>query len=267
MSNIPSTEGYRCQAYPIHNNTNINGLQFFTTDEEIIHHSLVYLSEAGYQPPNDTNEAFNCSYSGTEEWGLIGGWRPGAPPVDLSEDMGVPISDDQYLIVQVYYTPPTNVSPETDFENPDFYWGFRYEDAVEKELKTERIANFDILIPADETNHIESAQHVWNSGKGQLVGLLPRTHLYGTGIDAELQKADETQCLFHIEGYDFGMPHMLLFSDTIEVENGDVINFNCRWDNSDENDRQMKFPPADVFPGYAYDEAVCYLDFLWLPSE
>ena len=265
---ITTTEGYRCFVYMPEENKTITAMQFSTSDEELIHHSLVYLTDEDYTRPETSREDLDCSYSGQEDWKLIAGWRPGAPPIPFSEGQGIPVKPGQKLILQMYYTPPIGQYPEDLDLNPDYKWGIKYAESTPQSLYPKRIANFDIMIPADATNHQEKAEYVWNEGKAQLVGILPRTHLYGIGIEAEVQKAnDVTQCLFHVSGYDFGMPHMLLFSDVIEIENGDVIKYNCSWDNSEGNDRQMRFPPMDIFPGYGIEDAVCYLDFLVLPLE
>ena len=266
---ITSTEGYRCFVFEPQEGKAITDMQFFTSDEELIHHSLVYVTDENFTPPQiNPNGTFECSYSGQEDWRLIAGWRPGAPPLPLSEGQGIPIQEGQKLILQMYYTPPVGQpSPDLDL-NPMYKWGIKYADSVDKPLYSKRISNLNFMIPADATNHQADSEFVWNGEKSQLVGILPRTHLYGIGIEAELQKTNnETQCLFNVTGYDFGMPHMLLFSDVIEIENGDVIKYNCSWDNSEGNDRQMRIPPADVFTGYGPEEAVCYLDFLILPLE
>ena len=104
---------------------------------------------------------------------------------------------------------------------------------------------------------------VWSDGPATLVGIMPRTHLLGIEVGASLQyTTGDTQCLLSQDGYDFGMPHNILFKENLTVNDGDVLRYSCVWDNSDGNLRQTKDPPMTVTSGYGVEDAVCQMNLI-----
>jgi hypothetical protein len=267
--NIPGTEGYICFHYPLNEvaGSSLTGLQFTTNNEEYIHHSIVYLADSDWSPETNPQVGFDCAYSGTPNWDMIAGWRPGAPPVEFPEGAGVPVSSAQYLVQQVYYTPPVGVTEEVVVKPLDFYWGLNFSSQATKSVDASTTVNTDFIIPADETDHSEVDTLTWSGPSTTLIGLLPRTHLLGTGVYVSLQQADGVQCLLEQAGYDFGMPHNIMFLEPFTLEPGDQITYECRWDNSEENDRQMRHPPVDVLGGHGFEQAVCSVSLLTIPND
>ena len=254
---IPLSEGYRCYAFSITDKTALKALQMTTNNEEYIHHSLVYLSPSSSIPSNPAD--FACTYSGDSDWSLVAGWRPGAPPMEL--DGGIDLENDDYLVIQTYYTPPTEPDPEGNMEAPKFSWGALFSDSPDVRIVTTEIENF--MLPAGSDNHSESGTLNWQGETAEVIGIMPRTHLLGTGVSASIQHDDgTTDCLMNQDGYDFGMPHNLIFSSPPTISNLDKINYQCTWDNSEGNMRQNFHPPIDVLSGSGRDDAICRMTLI-----
>lgn len=249
---IPLSEGYRCYAFSISDRSAIKGLQMTTNNEEYIHHSLVYIAPSSSIPSNSAD--FDCTYSGQAEWSLIAGWRPGAPPMEIEE--GVDLENNDQLIIQTYYTPPTEPDPDDPMEPPTFSWGALFSDSAQVRIITTELDDF--MIPAGSNNHTESGTHVWQEESIEIIGIMPRTHLLGTGVYASILREDgSSDCLINQDGYDFGMPHNLIFANPPSVSNSERLQYQCIWDNSEGNMRQNFHPPIDVVSGIGRDDAVC----------
>lgn len=251
---IPRNEGYQCYAFPL-TQEGIKGLQMSTNNEEYIHHSLVYLAERSTLP-NTIND-FSCSYSGHKDWSLIAGWRPGAPPMEVPD--GITIGNNSHIVIQMYYTPPTTNSPSGD--GPTFSWGALFTDNPILQVLTTEVTDF--TVPAGEHDHIEDGTLFWEEDAIEIVGMMPRTHLLGMGVSASIQHADgRNTCLIAQEGYDFGMPHNLIFSQPPLLQQGDRIQYQCSWDNSEGNMRQVFHPPITFSYGYGENDGICKMSFL-----
>ena len=249
---VPLNEGYRCYAYPIENQVGLKGLQMTTNNEEYIHHSLVYLSSSNDLPNNPAD--FECTYSGNPNWDLVAGWRPGAPPMELEN--GIILENQDYVVVQTYYTPPIEPDPSEDFQAPTFSWGALFSSEPDIQVVSTEIEGF--VIPAGSSNHQESGSYLWQGETADLVGLMPRTHLLGTGVSASILYEDGNEdCLLTQDGYDFGMPHNILFVDPPSLSNNDVLSYQCSWDNSSGNMRQNFQPPINVVHGTGRNDGVC----------
>ncbi|MEC7985952.1 MAG: hypothetical protein VX278_12370 [Myxococcota bacterium] len=260
---VPRTEGYRCFAFET-DLASIGAVQFETDNEELIHHSLLYLGDPAYEVPSDAEQGFDCFYSGREEWKLLSAWRPGAPSLELTS--GVSVSPETKLIMQVYYTPPVGVGPqEESVVEPSYSWNVQ--DGFDGGVFLHRSEITDFRIPADSSEHREDGIMVWNGGPATIMGLIPRTHLLGIEVGASLHYANGgTECLLSQNGYDFGMPHNIMFKEGLPIADGDSIRYHCSWDNSDGNLRQTKHPPVTVQSGYGVEDAVCQMNFIVKPD-
>lgn len=94
--------------------TFFNGIDFVPGNPLVVHHLLLYLDEknesAELVGPDGSYECFGGP--GIQTTQLIGAWAPGIPPLELPENVGVPLPAGSKMIMQVHYHPIGDAADE-----------------------------------------------------------------------------------------------------------------------------------------------------------
>ena len=80
-------------------------------------------------------------------------------------------------------------------------------------------------------------------------------HVLGSGYEMYADTAaDGRQCLLRSDQYDFDNQVTYMFKEPVSIEGGDLISFECTWDNSAENPDQFYDDPQDISYGERTNE-------------
>jgi hypothetical protein len=237
----------------------IDGLQFVAGNAKVAHHALVF------RIPRDEaaalsagNERFDCF--GAPPGELLQGWAPGGIPLELPKGIGIAISQDDVIIVQMHYH-PTGDSSENDSSTvalrftetkPD--WLFQVSlpgnagSAAGGLLPGPNDSGGpEFRIPANAEDHTEEMLIQVPDLPIDIPILLVATHMHYVGVDMSLSiersapsaGEPEKECLLQTPRWDFNWQRFYQYDVAIDdlpkVSTGDTLRLKCRYDNSMKN--------------------------------
>lgn len=231
----------------------ITGLAPIIDAQPIVHHIVLFSMDRADIPADYTDQGYDCIDDDGAVSGMVGGWAPGAVPVRFDEG-GVRISSDQVLVMQMHYFQSVP-EPLTDQS------GYQFTTSDEGPfIRMLPIGSFDFNIPAGEEEHVHADSFRNNFGLAiEAVGVFPHMHVLGSGYRMWLERADgSTQCMAESEDYDFDNQITYEFKEPIRIEDGDVVRWECVWNNSTSNPNLIHDPPQDTRYGERTDEEMCF---------
>jgi hypothetical protein len=259
----------------------ITGVHVVPGNKRVVHHAVVFTDPGGAISQLANGQPyFDCGSSAQMEAGggnmqtqgqsvTLDVWLPGADPIDLPPNIGMPITaPNSKIIMQIHYSPGGSDAPpdETIVElrhtRPAPGAGPQYL------LFTTSIGNFasqfqnegllpgpsdpasrvEFRIPANVKDHVEKMQLTVRPPQSggplpdiRVYGVMAHQHLAGTDVKIELSRADgDTQCLLE-DRWDFHWQRMYTYAAQVEqlprIQVGDVLKLRCIYDNTMNNRR------------------------------
>lgn len=250
---------YRCFALD-HGQTEdffITALHPLVDQAELLHHAVLFTIPTDELTPELTGPlGVDCINNMDATDGMVAAWAPGALPIEF-EDAGMRVRADQTLILQLHY-----------FQGADQVladrsgYAMRIAPAVSREIIMAPFAKYNFRIPAGEADYSATERINWTSSYPAIKvwGSFPHMHRLGTGYRLWIDHPDgSSECLLSGEDrYDFHNQLTYMFRDPAVVQPGDVVSFECTWDNSAENPNQTFDPPQDIRFGERTDEEMCF---------
>lgn len=234
----------------------LTGMEAIVDNLAIVHH-IVLFDVTGLADISNDPSGFSCNGFGEYEWSFLGGWAPGQQPVALPDGMGIPLSSDAQLILQVHYFEGTGSA--LSLEDRSGY-GLKLTDSVEKVVYNIPFGPYSYTIPAGESAYEVSDTFTWPSTYGALsiLGVWPHMHQLGVGFDAYYKEDGEENCLVHMDSWDYHNQVASLFLEPPVLEGGEKITVSCTYDNSADNPNQANDPPQDVVWGEGTLDEMCF---------
>jgi len=266
----------------------VDGIHFVPENTAIAHHALTF------RVPRD--KALELS-GGAERFPCFGGapgdiihvWAPGGQPFELPEDVGIKLTPDQVIIVQMHYHPIGSTQRDSskvqlryrdEMPAHEFYVTFpgnaeKAEDGLMAGPNDRGEPEF--RIPANAQDHTETMQI--EVPKEVFIDLpilmvMPHMHYVGVELKLEIQRLrppgnqPESECLVHTPRWDFGWQRFYEFdvpiADLPTARAGDILTVTCKYDNSKKNpfvaealrERGMS-EPVDVLLGEETLDEMC----------
>ncbi len=236
----------------------IDGIHFVPGNTEVAHHALTFRV--------DRERALELS-GGDERYPCFGGspgeivhvWAPGAQAFQLPEKVGIKLTPDQVLVVQMHYHPvgtpredrsavQLHFAPEEPEHELYVLFPGNAEDSDAGLLPgpNDRGAP-EFRIPAGATGHVESMSiTVPNEVFLELPILMVMSHMHYVGVDLkmEIERPDpgggsETECLLQTPAWNFNWQRFYEFDVPIEelptARAGDIVHIRCRYENTKDN--------------------------------
>ena len=189
--------------------------------------------------------------------GMIAGWAPGTVPTIFEEGHGMRIGKDEAFILQMHYF--ANDAAAID-EGDQSGYEFTTATSVDREVLMFPFGPTGFRIPAGEESHTESLSFTIPNGlSARAHGTFPHMHVLGSSyrLWVEHQDGSET-CGAESDRWDFDNQITYMFNESILLQGGDKIHFECSWDNSASNPDQINDEPAAVRYGERTDEEMCF---------
>lgn len=242
----------------------MNAFQVRPGDISTVHHVLFWQIDGGElatargkeSAPGEGYTCFGSAGVG-DETGLIGGWVPGALPLQFGEGQGMRIPSDSFIVVQIHYNTINGSSPDRTEIDMWFTDG-----PATTPLGMYPLPDTDLFVAAGDANGVAGNSVtlpalIDNIGGIDVYGVVPHMHTLGTSIKVS---ADD-RCLIDVPDWDFNWQGFYLFKEKINLSGGTTLNLECRYDNSMEN-QPMGRTPQDVRWGEGTYDEMCLNYFI-----
>jgi len=236
----------------------LDGMHIVPGNPKVAHHALMFRVDrdvaAGLSGGNERYECF-----GAPAGDLINAWAPGQIPLQLPATVGMPLSPDQVIVVQMHYH-PTGVAAEEDastiqlrFMEDEPVWEYAVvlpgnESSAPGLLAGDNDAGApEFRVPAGAEDHVERMVIAVPDVPIELPILVVGTHMHYVGVDIRLwiERATpsgdepESECLVHTPIWDFNWQRGYMYDAPISAlptgSTGDTLHLECHYDNSMKN--------------------------------
>jgi hypothetical protein len=267
----------------------ITGLQIVPDNAQVVHHVLVYAdpaaNSAAVAGPDGSYPCFGTA--GVDGANLLGTWVPGAVPIVMPDDVGLPMPAGSRVILAYHYH-PTGAADQIDQSSLALRW---VDSKPPYEGLVDLLGNFPIapgllpgpndpggtalfVIPPNVSDHTETMSIT-------LPALLPPidlftvgTHMHYAGIDMKvwIERDGEEICLIQTPRWDFNWQRTYNIDAAIgqfpKVQGGDVVKLRCTYNNTLDNPfladalaAEGLDAPTTVLLGESSIEEMCLLIF------
>jgi hypothetical protein len=200
---------------PIGRDVWVRAVDYLPSDRTVLHHIIT-----------TTGADERCARNP----GSLGGYVPGALPMEVAKDTGIFVPKDTKFCFQMHYTPTGKAS--RDASRMGLYF---MKDAPKHEYRNAVLMKPTLKIPANTKEHTESASRTFD--RDVLVfSLLPHSHFRGkasTFVAVYPDGREET--LLSVPKYDFNWQSTYELSTPKMLPAGTKVIHSTTWDNSSQN--------------------------------
>jgi len=275
----------------------LTGLQVNPDVAEVVHHAVITEVFPGAKldalvAQRGIGKPFDCGTASTPADFVVHIWTPGNQPMQTSPEIAVPIAPGAKLVMQIHYHPAgrthapdrTGIDLRLSSEWPRrMYFVTAVGNASAAPVLLPGDGDIDaprFLIPknvADHSEHMRFTIPPPKSGEPTDVRLFsanPHMHLVGTHISAKIERPaargtdPKTECLAN-GGWNFDWQRTYQYDAPLDllpsVTAGDVIDVQCKWDNTLQNpfvqrmltDSNLPLQPIDITLGEQTTNEMC----------
>lgn len=265
-----SRDLYRCFTVPVRVGENrfIQASEVLPGNRKIVHHVVTFLDATGRSlelDGRDGRPGYTCfGGPGFQTAGGLGGWSPGAPPLEIPSGVAWGIPPGAHLVIQVHYHNPGDTA-ETDrtrvgihFARPPFDSG----------LYRVRVWTWNFWIPPGATRHRVVARYTLAPGERvEATSIHAHMHLLGREVKVTARYPDGTvRPLLYIDNWDFNWQLRYTYKKPIPLTEGTVVEAECFYDNSAGNPHNPNSPPRVVTSGFETTDEMCVVSILGTAS-
>lgn len=230
-------------------------------NRQIVHHVITYLdrgktsAELNRAEPGPGYTCFGGPKIPRRDLLGLGGWAPGAPPVQMPEGVGMLVPAGATVVMQVHYHNHTD-EPQTDRTKV----GLRFaKGPINKRSRSIALINRTFEIPPGAARHEVRASYTVPARLDfHAINITPHMHLLGREMKVTAKYPDgTTRQLIHIDDWDFNWQGSYTFAEPIPLPGGTVLELRAFFDNSANNPRQPNSPPQTVRWGENTTDEMC----------
>ena len=232
----------------------ITGVEIQPTAREQVHHMNVWpLPES-----EDVEVAENVLFDGLSREGAIASYIPGNDHIIYPPSTGRLLPRGTTLYFQYHFAPNGQpASEQTEL-------GFNFlDEPPEFELRSERIGNANILIPAYASDHREEASRTLLQPI-TLTAVTPHMHIRGRAFRVDvILPGEKRKTLLRVPRYDFNWQHSYRLFEPLYLPAGTEIIATGWWDNGADNPANPD-ASADVSWGPQTDDEmlICRIEYI-----
>jgi hypothetical protein len=263
----------------------MTGYRAVPSNPRVVHHvEVYYIPKAQVQTvmskdAADPGPGYTCFGGPGAGNGTVGGWAPGSPGYDYPSNVGIKIEAGSVMVIQVHYNTQTAGQAEPDQTKVEFkvddnvveggydFW-MNYSWAAGGMNIPAGKADVSFDWSADPTSL--NGGNMFGGGAGKPIKIYTagiHMHNLGTTGFMHLKRKDGTrQCIVEINDWDFHWQGGVRLQNPILVNPGDVIEMECRYDNSQANQptyQGKQQAPRNVNWGENTTDEMCLGILLW----
>ncbi len=248
----------------------LKGYEFKPGDNEVVHHSTVFVDYTGTLKKYDNSDpapGYNAfEKGGTMEFGsaiTIGNWAPGADVYTYPDGVGFYVESKADVAIENHYH--LSGKATTDQSTVGLYFA----DASEtSEYATGSIVGSQkLMIKSGTAEHTEV---IWTyvSADIKLIDLGPHMHYIGKSVKIEIVEPDgSSKPLLHIPDWDLRWQSVYTLREPILIRKGSLIKGTFVYDNSDDNYANPYYPAQDMFWGWGSNDEMLEFYLTYVPID
>lgn len=233
----PHGDTYRCFTLPTNTTATkyVSAVDTHPGDRETVHHVLTFIDTSGESlklDEADPGPGYTCfGGPGVTISGTLGGWAPGARPLQMPKDVAFELPANSRIVVQVHYHPHHGI-PEPDQTELGVYFA---KETPKKLMQVLPIINRDFTIPPHTMNYkVDATFPLLTPVNLKVWFVAPHMHLLGRKMHVETTHlaTNKTQCLINIDDWDFNWQGSYMFKQPITIPIGSRISASAWYDNT-----------------------------------
>lgn len=253
---------YRCFTLPtnVPADSYVSAIDVHPGDRESVHHVIAYLDTTGASVKLDEKDPgpgyTSFGGPGFDNPGTLGGWAPGARPIELPDNVAMSLPANARVVLQVHYH-PHHGTPEPDQTEIAIYYAKK---KPQKILRILPVINQSFTIPPGEANYkVTATWPILTPVPLHIYVVAPHMHLLGKSMQVEstVFATGEKKCLINIEDWDYHWQGLYRFKEPVAVPAGSLLSLTAIFDNSASNPRNPNSPPKSVSWGEETTDEMC----------
>lgn len=258
----PSGEGgddYRCFVvdWPYDDDVYVTAYDVQPGNTAVVHHLVAYIIDPEYADSYAAMDPDGAGYTcfggpggaagNSARW--LGAWAPGGDVNEMPEGVGIPVYGGSKIVLQMHYnTDAAGAQPDQTGML------LRVADTVDTPAEITPWANprwidtQQMNIPAGEFGVNHNFDYRLREGT-TVYSVSLHMHRLGQSAGLTIRHSDASEtCLLDIPEWDFNWQRSYRLAEPVVMEQGDVVNLSCNWDNPTDQ---------DVFWGDGTDDEMC----------
>jgi mono/diheme cytochrome c family protein len=237
---------FRCFVIPLNatDTEYVSKVEFRPGNRRVVHHAILFMDRTGEATRREKvpGEGYECvGGPGLAISGGLGGWAPGATPMEYRDGVAQTIPKGAQLVMQIHYH--LSGKPEED----DSQVGIKFtKTPPTKGLALITVGNAAIDIPAGEDHYVVKATSTVPQD-ANLIAVTPHAHYLCKDMKVDATLPDGTVVpLIWIKDWDFNWQGSYRYASPIKLPKGTQISMTYVYDNSSANPRNPSNPPREV---------------------
>lgn len=272
----------------------VNGIHVVPGNATVVHHAVVVTDPKGESLTRvGADGSFECSSAslGGEDSVVLAVWTPGYLPIELPDNIAMPVAPGSKIVMQIHYSPGgrlaesdrTKVQVRLAANKPEYLLYTTAFGNAPAQLPdgtglqpgpNDRTSTPEFRVPANTAGHTETMRIAIPAVgspplKLSLYGVMAHEHLAGVDVKVELEKKTTAarSCLLE-DRWDFHWQRMYSYAAKVEdlptLDPGDQILLRCTYDNTMQNKRlaaelmaRRRTSTADIYLGEQTIDEMC----------
>lgn len=259
---------YRCFVIPSGLATDqfITEIEALPGDRGIVHHILIYADSTGRPAQLDAADPgpgyTNFGGTGSLASKLIGIWVPGQSVYRLPMGMGLKLSANTNIVIQIHYPGGTIGAIDSTEIRFKLTGNTLREVTINPPLNHYQLDNGPLVIPANTTKTFTAHYTLPIDISALAVG--PHMHLIGRSITSfGVTPSQDTIPFIHIPEWDFHWQGTYSFQRILHLPAGTTLYSSAFYDNTSANPENPNSPPQDVSQGEATTDEMMLVYFAY----
>ncbi len=267
-----SSDLYRCFVIPSSLPTDqyITELEALPGNREIVHHILIYEDTSSIPVQLDSQDPdpgyTNFGGTGSIYSKLVGVWVPGQQVTRMPAGMGIKLSANTNIILQIHY--PGGTLGKTDSTEIRFKLTSTAlrEVAINPPLNHYQLDNGPLFIPANTTKTFTSQYLL--PFEASILAVGPHMHLIGKSVTSYgVTPTQDTIPFIHIPEWDFHWQGTYTFPRILRLPIGTTLYGSAFYDNTAANHHNPNHPPQNVALGESTTDEMMLIYFAYTPYQ
>jgi len=223
----------------------LKATEFRPGNPRIVHHAVLFVDTSGQARKRDMasrGHGFSAvAPPGTYLPGALGMWTPGRNAQPLPDGLAMRWPADGVLVLNLHLHATGKL--ESEQSSIGFYFT---SEPPNRQLVDLTLVDTTISIPAgDKTYRTHDRKVV--PVDADVLTVFPHMHLIGRQIEVAAHLPDGTrQTLIRIDDWDYDWQDLYQFAKPVRLPAGTVVTLDAQYDNSNDNAKNPRNPPARV---------------------
>ncbi len=271
---------YRCFVIPTGLTADqwVTGVQVLPGNRQIVHHVILYVDQSGTADKldgQDGNPGYDCyGGPGFDLFGggnlvaalnltaSLGGWVPGSRVQPLPDGVGMLLTKDARIVMQVHYFP--NGRPGPDQTQVGLYFA---KTPIQQRMRYFPLVNTTFQIPPGASDYpVTDSFTVPFFLDAHAIQIVPHMHLLGRQIQVTMTQGDQSSDMVYIDDWDFNWQGFYTYKTPVALPAGTTVKLTCHFDNTADNPKNPNDPLKVVTWGEGTQDEMC-LAFLGLTFD